>query len=47
MKKAKIKFQRRQLMLDTTSRLAAERRRLTRFLYLAEKPEKSQISTKI
>jgi hypothetical protein len=46
MKKAKIKFQRRQLMLDTTSRLAAERR-LTRFLYLAEKPEKSQISTKI
>ena len=39
-------FQRRQVMLDTTSRLAAERR-LTRFLYLAEKPEKSQIATKI
>jgi SAM-dependent methyltransferase len=30
-------FQRRQVMLDTTSRLAAERR-LTRFFYLAEKP---------
>ena len=30
-------FQRRQIMLDTTSRLAAERR-LTRFFYLAEKP---------
>jgi len=31
-------FQRRQVMLDTTSRLAAERR-LTRFFYLAEKAE--------
>jgi SAM-dependent methyltransferase len=30
-------FQRRQVMLDTTSRLAAERR-LTRFFYLAERP---------
>jgi ubiquinone/menaquinone biosynthesis C-methylase UbiE len=30
-------FQRRQVMLDVTSRLAAERR-LTRFFYLAEKP---------
>jgi ubiquinone/menaquinone biosynthesis C-methylase UbiE len=30
-------FQRRQVMLDTTSRLAAEGR-LTRFFYLAEKP---------
>jgi SAM-dependent methyltransferase len=31
-------FQRRQIMLDTTSRLAAERR-LTRFFYLEEKAE--------
>ncbi len=38
-------FQRRQLMLDTTCRLATERR-LTRFFYLAEKPEISQSSIK-
>ena len=36
-------FQRRQIMLDTTSRLAAERR-LTRFFYLAEKRANSQRS---
>ncbi len=34
-------FQRRQVMLATTSRLAAERR-LTRFFYFAEKPEESE-----
>jgi ubiquinone/menaquinone biosynthesis C-methylase UbiE len=39
-------FERRQLMLDTTCRLAVERR-LTRFFYLAEKPGNSQISTEI
>jgi SAM-dependent methyltransferase len=38
-------FQRRQVMLDTTSRLAAERR-LTRFFYLAEKPVNSPRETR-